>query len=310
VLRRVSSFVALVALAVATASAIGPAAPAHARDLDPYRGLGTWVDVFDYTARTQPQGVPPPVTPDSVDDMAALGVRTLYLQVVNPVDAPPTSLFDKQLLNELLSRSHEAGLQVVAWYLPSVTKVKTDVAMLRRIAALRAGGRGFDAIALDLEDTSVADVALRNDRIVELTKRTRKLLGSDRALGAIVYPAVQTEVINPSLWPKFPYRRLASSIDVWLPMTYFTYRDAESGYRDPRRYTEESVTRLRENLREPHAPVHVIGGIADLATTEDYVAFRKAARHTNAVGYSMYDFRTTSSAAWRYLREGVSDDAS
>ena len=34
--------------------------------------------------RAQPEGSPPPVTPESVDDMAALGVRTLYLQVVNP----------------------------------------------------------------------------------------------------------------------------------------------------------------------------------------------------------------------------------
>ncbi len=124
-----------------------------------------------------------------------------------------------------------------------------DLAMLRRIADFRAGGRGFDAIALDLENTTVvADVAVRNDRIVELTKRTRKLVDSIVPLGAIVYPAVQTEVINPSLWPNFPYRRLAPSIDVWLPMAYFTYRDAASGYRDPLRYTEESVRRLRENL--------------------------------------------------------------
>jgi hypothetical protein len=128
------------------------------------------------------------------------------------------------------------------------------------------------------------------------------MLGDDRALGAIVYPAVQTEVINPSLWPKFPYRRLAPAIDVWMPMAYFTFRDEESGYRDPRRYTEESVRRLRARLGDRSAPVHVIGGIADLATPEDYAAFVRAAAATKSVGYSMYDFRTTSSAAWAYLR--------
>jgi hypothetical protein len=300
-LRRVSLFVALV---VAAAGVVVPAEPASAADLGPYRGLGTWVDVFDYTHRTQPDGVPPPVTPDSVDDMAALGVRTLYLQVVNPVGKRPTSLHDRKLLGELLSRSHDAGLEVVAWYLPSVVDVDEDVAMLRRIASLRADGRGFDAIALDLEDTSVADVAVRNDRIVELAKRTRRLLDGDTALGAIVYPSVQTEVINPALWPKFPYRRLAPSIDVWMPMAYFTFRDTESGYRDPLRYTEESVTRLRTSLRDQRAPVHVIGGIADLTTPEDYVAFLDAANRTDAIGYSMYDFRTTSSAAWATLRQG------
>jgi hypothetical protein len=306
VLRRVLSFVALVALAVATASAIGPAVPAHAApDLDPYRGLGAWVDVFDYAQRAQPQGSPPPVTPDSVHDMAALGAKTLYLQVVNPVGQPPTSLSDAELLGHFLSRAHDEDLRVVAWYLPSAEDVKDDLAMLRRIVNFRADGEQFDAVALDLENTTdVPDVAVRNDRIVKLTKRTAAMLGDDRALGAIVYPAVQTEVINPSLWPNFPYRRLAPSVDVWMPMAYFTFRDAASGYRDPLRYTEESVRRLRAHLRDPSAPVHVIGGIADLATPEDYTAFLRAARATRSVGYSMYDFRTTSSAAWATLRQG------
>ena len=93
-----------------------------------------------------------------------------------------------------------------------------------------------------------------------------------------MYPAVQTEVINPSLWPNFPYRRLAPSVDVWMPMAYFTFRDAESGYRDPLRYTEESVALLRAHLRDPSAPVHVIGGIADLATPEDYVGVHAGGR--------------------------------
>jgi hypothetical protein len=297
--RRVLLVVALVSSAV-----FATAVPAHAEpDLDPYRGLGAWVDVFDYAPRTQPEGSPLPVTPDSVHDMAALGARTLYLQVVNPDDVPPTSLYDAELLGEFLSRAHDEDMQVVAWYLPSVTDVDDDLAMLRRIVRFRAGGEQFDSVALDLEDTTgVPDIAVRNDRLVELAKRTRKIIGSDRALGAIVYPAVQTEVINPSLWPKFPYRRLAPAIDVWMPMAYFTFRDEESGYRDPRRYTEESVRRLRARLGDRSAPVHVIGGIADLATPEDYAAFVRAAAATKSVGYSMYDFRTTSSAAWAYLR--------
>jgi hypothetical protein len=286
----------------------------HARaatDPGPYRGLGSWVDVFDYAERAQPAGVPPPVTPGSVDDMAALGARTLYLQVVKPGGASPRSLFDAELLGQFVSRAHNAGLGVVAWYLPSVVDVDADYAVIRQIAGFRADGEGFDGLALDLENTQgVADVAVRNDRVVELTKRTRKLLGQSRPLAAIVYPAVQTEVINPALWPNFPYRRLSASVDVWMPMAYFTFRDVESGYRDPARYTEESVSRLRTNLRDKNAVVHVIGGIADLATPEDYVAFINAAHATKAIGYSMYDFRTTSSAAWRYLREGNASGAS
>ncbi|HEY7106563.1 MAG TPA: hypothetical protein VH986_09180 [Acidimicrobiia bacterium] len=298
----------LVALLVAAATAL-PAAPAAAagRDLDAYRGLGAWVDVFDYTARTQPEGAPIPVTPASVDDMASLGARTLYIQVVNPVGARPDVLFDGPLLGQFVTRAHDQGLRVVAWYLPAYADVADDLATIKAITSFRAGGSGFDGVALDIEDTeSVPDVALRNERVVDVAKRTRKLLGNDRALGAIVYPAVQTEVINPILWPEFPYRKLEPSIDVWLPMAYFTFRDDASGYRDPLRYTVDSVQRLRGHLRDRTAPVHVVGGIADVATPQDYVAFSEAARQTKAVGYSMYDFRTTSSAAWALLRGDVS----
>jgi hypothetical protein len=299
--RLLGALVLLLTLCVSTLPA-----RAAAVDVGPYRGLGTWVDVFDYAARTQKEGAPLPITPDSAPDMAALGARTLYLQVVNPVGQTPGVLYDAKVLGAFLSRAHAAGLDVVAWYVPSVENVDADLAMLRAISTFRAGARGFDGIALDLEDNrTVTDVAVRNDRIVDLTKRVRKLLGTKRALGAIVYPAVQAEVINPILWPNFPYKRLAPYVDVWLPMVYFTFRDAESGYRDPVRYTEESVARLHANLQNDAAPVHVIGGIADLATPEDYAAFLRAAHDTNAVGYSMYDFRTTSSAAWAMLRAGA-----
>jgi hypothetical protein len=290
-------------LAVAALFTVIPAAGAATRDLEPYEGLGTWVDVFDYAARTQPEGAPLPVTPDSVADMASLGVDTLYLQVVNPVGERPEVLYDAALLGDFLTAAHDHDVKVVAWYLPSFADDASDLATLRAIASFDAGGEEFDAIALDVEDTTtVPDVAARNDRLVELARRTRKIIGRDRALGAIVYPAVQTEIVNPTLWPGFPYRRLAPSVDVWMPMAYYTFRDVESGYRDPVRYTEESVQMLRSHLRDSKAAVHVVGGIADLSTPEDYAAFIQAAERTDAIGHSVYDYRTTSSAAWPLLR--------
>ena len=297
--------VAVVSFATFVASAVFvPAGPALGdTDLDAFHGLGAWVDVFDYAPRTQPEGAPPAVTPAAVDDMAALGVHTLYIQVVNPEGSSPDSLVDARQLREFLARGHDAGLAVVAWYLPKAVDVASDASMMRTIAKFRSEGRGFDALALDLEDTvSVTDVAVRNAHVVKLAKQTRALLGRDRALGAIVYPAVLTELINPALWPSFPYRKLEPSVDVWLPMTYFTFRSKDSGYRDPLAYTVESVKLLRAHLRDQKATVHVVGGIADLATSADYEAFLRAARVTNAVGYSLYDYRTTSSAAWTYLR--------
>ena len=44
--------------------------------------------------------------------------------------------------------------------------------------------------------------------------------------------------------------------------------------------------------------VHVIGGIADQTTTNDLVDLRTAAKDTDAIGWSLYDYVTTGSAAW------------
>jgi hypothetical protein len=273
-------------------------------DIAAFRGLGTWVDSFDYATRLQRNGDPPPFTDDSVDDMAKLGVQTLYLQVANPDGAAPTALVDADVIRAVLARAHRAGLRVVAWYLPSLADVSTDYRMVQTIADFKADGARFDGIGLDVEDTtSVTDIAVRDDRLVDLVQRSRKLLGT-RPLGAIVYPAVQTEVINPVLWPAFPYKRLAPSVDVWLPMTYFTFRDTASGYRDAFTYTDESIRRLRRDLKDGSAAVHPIGGIADQTTPADYVGFLRAARDDKSIGYSVYDYDTTASSAWPLLRKG------
>jgi hypothetical protein len=295
----------LVILVVASAL-VFPAAPAHAADDGPYRGLGTWVDVFDYAPRVQTNGRTPPVSAASVTDMAHLGVRTLYLQVGRDDANPTRALIDAKQVRAFVAAAHHADMKVVAWYLPSLDDVDADFRPIEGIDRLRVNGRGFDGIALDMEGTDVADVTVRNNRLVQLTKRVRKLVGDDMPLGAIVYPAVQLELLNLTLWPNFPYQRLASSVDVWMPMVYFTFRSVDSGYRDPLHYTDDSITRLRKNLDDPNATVHVIGGIADLVTTDDYKTFVGAAKATKAIGYSVYDYNTTLSSAWPWLRAGDS----
>lgn len=292
-----------VVVVVAVATTVLVLRPAAAdRDLDPYTGLGTWVDVFDYAPRLSPT---PRVTPASMDDVAALGARTVYLQVANPDDAPSDQLTDEVVLREIVRRAHQNDLMVVAWFLPYVTDLVKDEQFVRELVSFRADGRGFDAIALDIEDTrAVPDVQERNDRVVELARRTRALMDDDMALGAAVLTAVHLEVVNQAFWPDFPYQRLAESVDVWMPMAYFTDREEESGYRDPFTYGNESVERLRNNLDDDDAVVHLISGIADRTTPGDIQRLLEAVGETGSVGYSMYDFVTTSSAAWPYLRAG------
>ena len=96
--------------------------------------------------------------------------------MVNPVGERPDVLYDAALLSRLrvaLRTTRTWGSS--RWYLPSVADVEDDLAMLRRIGHFRADGDEFDGVALDLENTTdVPDVAVRNDRIVNLTKRTAR----------------------------------------------------------------------------------------------------------------------------------------
>jgi hypothetical protein len=287
----------LPAAAAASASASASARVASP-DPGPFRGLGTWVDAYDYSPSRQTPGRAPPITPSLIAGLPELGVRTLYLQVTRADDGVPGHLLDAALLAEIVRRAHVAGLAVVGWYLPTLSNVAADFADLSALETLRP-----DALALDIEWTQGVPVTkTRNRRLASLSERVRLLVGRQQPIGAIVYPAVQLEVLNRLLWPRFPYRRLARYVDVWLPMTYFTLRSDGTVWRDAFHYTDESVRRLRGDLGDRHAVVHVIGGIADATTPADYDGFLRAASKTRAVGYSMYDLNTTPLAAWAYLR--------
>ena len=101
--RRLSCVAVAVLVAVgATMLAFAPSASADGPSLTVFRKLGAWVDVFDYTPRLQHAGMAPRVTPDSIADMAALGVKTLYVQVANPDGAPANQLTDRAELRALL----------------------------------------------------------------------------------------------------------------------------------------------------------------------------------------------------------------
>lgn len=262
------------------------------------------MDVYDFAPAFQKAGATPAVTSASLRDMARLGVRTLYLQAAQDDRRSEGDVVSRALVGEFLVRAHRAGLRVVAWYLPHFADVDAD---LRRVVALRdfrAKGERFDGIALDIEWTDdVPNAAVRNARLVSLSDRLRDATRGV-PLGAIVYPPVLLEDVNPKLWPDFPWKRLAPRYDVWLPMAYWTLRSPSSPLHDAGTYTTETVRRLRADLGADDAPVHVIGGIADASTADDDAAFVRAARAAHAVGWSTYDFDTTHSDAWPRLRAG------
>ena len=277
--------------------------PAPVRDISVYEGLGAWIDVFDYVPAYQDPGEVPSVTPDDVAELVDRDVETLYLQATRLDPRSPDGIADDDLVGQILARARTAGIRVVGWYLPKFADLEVDMRRVEQIRDFEYRGHRFDGVALDIEwRGDVPDHALRNDRLVELSRRLRERMGTE-ALGAIVPPPVLLEVINTDNWPDFPWRELSDLYDVWLPMSYWTLRASSSGYRDGYVYTEENMRRMRANLGDPDAVVHPIGGIADAAGEKGYQGFVRAAAEAGAVGLSIYDFDTTGSEGWEVLAE-------
>lgn len=280
------------------------ATSARARpDVSAFSGVGTWVDVYDYGPKFQSSpGAAPALTVDSVDDMARLGVKTIYLQAAQDDTRAEGLLADRDLVSGFLRRAHRRGVKVVAWYLPHFADVDRDLRYVRALAHYRSHGQRFDGIALDIEWTNdVPDPVARNRALIDLAHRSRRLVAGI-PLGAIVLEPVLIEDVNRNYWPNFPWRELRNDFEVWLPMSYWTNRSTASGWKDAFRYVQENIKRVRADLGDPRATVHVVGGIADHAEPREYARFVAAAKRSRAVGWSIYDYVTTSSSAWPRLR--------
>ena len=279
-----------------------PPTPA-VRTVDAYRGYGAWVDVFDYSPPYA--GDSPPVTPADLDRMAADGVETVYLQAGRLSRRSLQGIENPWLLAEFLLGAHERGMAVVAWYLPNWTSDGRDLHRLKLLDEFEVLGHRFDGVAVDIEFTGGGLTPdERNARLLALSR----LLADDEPLGAIVMPSALLEVVNPDYWPGFPWRELRSLYDVWLPMSYWSFRSGEYG--DGYSYHEDSVRRLRANLGDEDALVHGIGGIGGtdrspaetasgepLASLEEIRAFLRALADSESMGGSIYDWVTLAPAA-------------
>src|SRR5438874_2594458 len=140
--------------------AVTPVVRTITSGLGPYKGLGTWADVYDwsnsYTNNKPGLGV------SDIDRMASVGVQTLYIQAAF-WDAP-TDIVDRDRLMTLIARAHQHGIQVIAWYLPTLEDLNHDLGRLMAVAQLPVEG-----ISVDIESRKVADVAERNRRLVALS---------------------------------------------------------------------------------------------------------------------------------------------
>jgi hypothetical protein len=280
--------VTAVAVALLAASAVAPASPAVEASVDAYGGLGTWVDVYDTAAWAQPERV--------VEAMSARGVATLFLQTSNYRRAEDVVRPD--LTARFIAAAHDRGINVVAWYLPSLSNLGRDYRRAMRAIRFRTSdGDGFDSFALDIEARVVRSPSRRTARLLTLSSSVRRSVGPSYPLGAIV-PSGRRMRLDPGYWPGFPYLRLAQSFDVFLPMTYFAY--GPSGARG-RVDTLLDVALIRRETRDPAVPIHVIGGIAGLARASEVNAFVGTALACGVLGASLYDFVGTRPDQWSAL---------
>jgi hypothetical protein len=288
----------LLAAVVAVSTVLAaPAAGGSAGHHSAYAGLGTWLDIYATSSWVHPQ--------QEVAAMARDGARTLYLQTGNYEQR--TDLVRSSKLGRFVDAAHAAGMRVVAWYLPSFADPVQDTR--RALAAIRfrsAKGERFDSFALDIEAGFVKPVSLRNARLLRLSARLRAAVAHRYALGAII-PSPVGMRRHPAYWPHFPYRQLARSYNVFLPMAYATDAGIR-GSNATRRYNAADIAAIRTRTGKPHVPIHLIGGIAGTMGPKETAGFMRAVADCAPLGYSLYDFPITRQAAWQALASPPAGD--
>ena len=265
------------------------AASASTRDLSPFAGLGTWLDIYANKAAWREPG-------REVAAMARFGPRTLYLQTGNYRQS--VDVVRRRAQGRFLDAAHAAGLEVVAWYLPSFANLRQDER--RALAAIRfqsPSGERFDAFALDIEATTVRQIPLRNRRLLELSAWLRSAAGPGYPLGAITPSPIG---MSPSYWPGIPYRALAGYYDVFMPMAYSTLRGVR-GSSATRAYLSATLAAVRNGTGDPKIPVHLIGGLSGGMGAPETAGFLRAVADCAPFGYSLYSFPRTSRATWTAL---------
>ena len=284
------------ALAACLTLALAPPASADMRDrllAQTYAGLGTWIDIFDDAAWSDPEA--------AVRAMDRKGATILFLQSGSSRPGPAVHRPDRTA--RFLRAAHKRGIGVIAWYLaPYVNRAYETRRALGAIRFETRDGERFDSFALDIETAATSPpAAVRNRRLIRMSKRLREVVGPLYPLGAITpSPAGLAMPHGQRWWPDFPYRALYRLYDAFLPMGYYTYHSTtpSGAYWDTRR----NIRLLREATDDPQVPIHLIGGAASYSSASEGMAFARAANRKGVIGASMYDQMTMGSEDWDAVR--------
>jgi hypothetical protein len=255
-----------------------------------YRGLASWVDIYDHKALAHPIA--------TVHAMAARGVKTLFIETGN-FHTPP-AVNNAAALQVFIRECHAHHMRIVAWYLPNLKSGSVDFGRIKKAIAFKtASGQKFDGFALDIESSAVHSVAARNRGLLALTKRIRAYTGRVYPLGAII-PSPVGLAKKRGYWNVFPYATIAAYYDVCLPMGYYTYHGhgAKAALAD----TLGNVRIIRAQKGLAKKPIHLIGGISDNSSASQVRAFVTGVRRAKCYGASLYGWAGTTAADWKALR--------
>jgi hypothetical protein len=256
-------------------------------DLVAYKGLASWVDIFDKGPWEDPIR--------AVKRMHRRGVKTLFLQTSTYGIFKP--VFKREKVFQFLHASHKRDMKVVAWYVPSFAHPIIDLRRVRSAVRFESpAGERFDSFAMDIESNVVGNIKTRNQQLITLSSTLRKEVGDSYPLGAIT----PDPCCSSGYWPNFPYKEVRKHFDVFVPMGYWTFR--ASGYKGTKHYTSRNIAIIRRETGDPHVPIHMIGGIADSASKKDLKGFVSALKQSGVIGASLYDFPITTKTAWKALK--------
>lgn len=287
---RCALIIAAIACAIAPSASAAPQPSPLATEI--YAGLGTWIDIFDDAAWSNPEA--------AVRTAHRNGATILFLQTAS--SRPGPAVFRPEITVRFLRAAHARDMTVVAWYLPPWRRPRYE--LRRALGAIRfeRNGERFDSFGLDIETAEGSPGAtVRNRRLLAMSRRLRKAAGPLYPLGAITPSPAGLDMPHGRLWwPDFPFRELNEIYDAFVPMGYYTYHatTAAGAYRDTRR----NIRVLRRETGDPGVPIHLIGGGAADSNAAEGSAFARAATRHGVIGASMYDQLTMGPEDWRALR--------
>jgi hypothetical protein len=269
-----------------------PAGP----NLGAFKGLGAWVDLYD--AELDPEA--------TAVAMASRGVKTLYLQTGRYNVPGPNSPanFPPGWVDPWVHAAHARGIKVVGWYLPAYDNMARDVRRTVAIATYRtAKGQRFDALGIDAEYRRYVKKDAWMVAVVKHAAAVRHSVGVGVAVAGIVQPPLLMDTA-PDYWSGFGWRGLAASVNVFMPMAYWTTTTDDcksSADYCAYGYTKRNVEEIRRRTGNPKVMVHVIGGVGDACSTAEVADYVRAALAAGSSGGSLYDFGVTKPEWWAHL---------